>query len=145
MKVLDRVGLASLLAWGTQLAACGQSQPSVAATVLTIDRMCTIITETRSKVSDPRSPSTTLNASKFDSSRGECKSVGEWDDIRKKRTKAVEGDAVVHLSYVAPNDGQTHLGSVRFDGRDDEFYDLDAGDTVKIYVSPDDPDKITAA
>ena len=72
-----------------------------------------------------------------------CNSTDEWTSVRKKRNKVVSGKAVVHLTYVAPQDGSSNTGELTFDGRDDEFYDLKAGDEIGILVRNDDPTKIS--
>ena len=105
------------------------------ATVFLIDRKCDI-TETETK-----SDGTT-------SARGltdDCKSVDEWETVRDKRTKTVSGKAVVKVSYVAPQDGSSQTSELHYDGRDDEFYELKAGDEVNILVNNTDPSKITGA
>jgi hypothetical protein len=74
--------------------------------------------------------------------RGACNSVDEWDKVRWKRSKVVDGVAVVHLTYTAPQNGQTETAELRFDGRDDDFYRLRAGDELDILVNNSDPTKI---
>ena len=74
-----------------------------------------------------------------------CNSTDEWASVRKKRNKVVSGKAVVHLTYVAPQDGSSNTGALTFDGRDDEFYEIKAGDEINILVRNDDPTKIIKA
>ena len=74
-----------------------------------------------------------------------CNSTDEWQDVKEKRSKVVSGRAVVQVSYVAPQDGAQHFAELRFDGRDDEFYELKAGDEINILVSNDDLTKIRKA
>ena len=74
-----------------------------------------------------------------------CNSTDEWATVKEKRNKVVSGKAVVQVSYVAPQDGAQHFGELRFDGRDDEFYQLKAGDEIDILVSNDDLSKIRKA
>jgi hypothetical protein len=74
-----------------------------------------------------------------------CNSIDEWSKVRSKRNKIVDGTAVVHLSYAAPQNGQPETAELTFDGRDDEFYQLKAGDEVDILVSNSDPAKIRKA
>ena len=62
-----------------------------------------------------------------------------------KRTKQVQGTALVHVSYVAPQDGSVHSATLEFDGRDDEFYELKAGDEVDIRIAKNDPNRIRKA
>ena len=54
----------------------------------------------------------------------------------------VAGKAVVKVSYTAPQDGSYRTGELSFDGRDDQFYKLKAGDELQILVSNEDPTKI---
>ena len=49
---------------------------------------------------------------------------------------------MIHVTYTAPQDGATHTAKLNFDGRDDEFYELNAGDEIDVLVSKSDPDKI---
>ena len=74
-----------------------------------------------------------------------CNSTDEWATVKEKRNKVVAGTAVVQVSYTAPQDGAQHFGELRFDGRDDEFYQLKAGDEIAILVSNDDASKIRKA
>jgi hypothetical protein len=71
-----------------------------------------------------------------------CSSTDEWASVRKKRNKKVSGKAVVHVSYTAPQDNSYRTSELFFDGRDDEFYELKAGDEIEILVSKSDPSKI---
>jgi hypothetical protein len=105
------------------------------ATVSYIDRECDII-ETRYEGDKETSRQTY---------RDTCSSIDDWDEIRTKRTKRISGKAVVHVVYTAPQTGQETNGELRFDGRDDEFYALNAGDQVDILVSNSDPTKIRKA
>ena len=72
-----------------------------------------------------------------------CNATDEFKSIAAapggKRKKDVDGKAVVKVSYTAPQDGSYQTSSLRFDGRDDEFYELKAGDQIDILVSNDDP------
>jgi hypothetical protein len=74
-----------------------------------------------------------------------CNSTDEWQTVRDKRSKVVSGRAIVQVSYVAPQDGAQHFAELRFDGRDDEFYELKAGDEIEVLVSNDDLTKIRKA
>lgn len=65
--------------------------------------------------------------------------------MKTKRKKDVSGKAIVHLDYTAPQTGQAQTGELRFDGHDDEFYKLKAGDQIDILVSNADPTKIRKA
>jgi hypothetical protein len=74
-----------------------------------------------------------------------CSDVEEWETVRTKRTKVVSGKAVVHVSYTAPQDGSSHTSELQFDGRDDEFYELKAGDQMDVLVNNSDPAKVIKA
>lgn len=69
----------------------------------------------------------------------------EWAKVRAKRTKDVAGTAVVHLTYMVPGTGKQQSGELKFDGHDDEFYRLSAGDEINIMVRDTDPTKIRKA
>jgi hypothetical protein len=103
------------------------------ATVSYIDRNCDIV-ETTYDSNDKMKSSRTY--------RDSCNSIDEWDKVRSKRNKMVSGKAVVHLDYTAPQTGQETTGELTFDGRDDEFYSLKAGDQIDILVANSDPTKI---
>ena len=76
-----------------------------------------------------------------------CNSTDEFKSIASapngKRKMDVDGKAVVKVSYSAPQDGSYQTSQLRYDGRDDEFYKLKAGDQIDILVSNDDPAMIT--
>ena len=75
-----------------------------------------------------------------------CNATDEFKTIAKapdgKRKMDVDGKAIVKVTYTAPQDGSYQTSQLRFDGRDDEFYKLKAGDQIDILVSNDDPAKI---
>lgn len=75
-----------------------------------------------------------------------CTATDEFKAIAKapggKRKMDVDGKAVVKVSYTAPQNGSYQTSELRFDGRDDEFYELKAGDQIDVLVSSDDPAKI---
>jgi len=105
------------------------------ASVFMIDRKCEIV-ETRTS---PGAKSTRVYSD-------ECKSAEQaWEKAQAKRDKGIAGTAVVKVTYSAPSDGSYQTGQLRFTSRDDEFYDLKAGDEIDILVSNDDPTKITKA
>ena len=106
------------------------------ASVFLIDRKCDIIeTETSP---DGHKTTRTYN--------GECKSVDDaWDKAKAKHDKKISGSATVKVTYTAPKDGSSQTAELHFTARDDEFYDLKAGDELKILVRNDDPTKITKA
>jgi hypothetical protein len=106
------------------------------ASVFLIDRTCDII-ETVTTPDGQKSSST------YD---GECKSADTaWDDAKAKHDKKISGRATVKVTYVAPKDGSSQTAELHFTARDDEFYDLKAGDEINILVRNDDPTKITKA
>lgn len=107
----------------------------VQATVDMIDRKCDIV-------------ETTSGAGGRKTSRiytDDCKSVDAWEDARAKHDKTISGKAVVTVSYSSPKDASLLTAELRFDSRDNEFYDLKAGDQVKVLVSNTDPTKIRKA
>jgi hypothetical protein len=110
------------------------------ATVTMIDRTCDYVETTR----DP-------STNKVESARGltdSCSATDEWEKQRdeiRKTNKRFAGDAIVHVSYTAPQDGSFQTADLHFTGRDDEFYDLQAGSEIKILVSNSDRSKIKKA
>ena len=146
--MMSRVRLLVLLpltASAPLLSACGVEGLPAEAIVTTIDRECEIIESIRREVDDPRGSGTKIDAQEMNSKTGECKSVEEWAEVREKRTKQVQGTAAVHVDYKAPQDGSYHSATLNFTGRDDEFYELNAGDTIAILVAKNDPTKIRKA
>ena len=127
------------------LAGCGARGLPAKATVTTIDRKCEIIETIESEVDDPRGSGVKLQAHTKKSKTGECKSVEEWAEVRTKRTKDVKGTAAVHVEYQAPQDGSYRQATLNFTGRDDEFYELNAGDSIDILVAEADPARIRKA
>jgi hypothetical protein len=105
------------------------------ASVFLIDRKCDIIETVTSP--DGHKSSSTYN--------GECKSIDAWDNAAAKRNKKIAGTSTVKVSYTAPKDGSSQTAELHFTARDDEFYDLKAGDEINILVRNDDPTKITKA
>lgn len=132
------LGIASA---GALLAGCGAPGLPAKATVTLIDRKCEIIETIKNQETDPRGKPIKVQM-EVNHSTGECKSVDEWDKLRTKRTKDVQGTATVHVDYQAPQDGSSHSGTLTFTGRDEEFYRLNAGDSIDIVVASDDPAKI---
>ena len=118
------------------LAACAPNAKETKATVVYIDRECKIITTKYDENYKPTDRETRTDS---------CNSIAEWDKVREKRNKVVDGTAVVHLSYLVPQTGQPATGELKFDGRDDEFYRLKAGDEIAILVSDADPSRIQKA
>jgi hypothetical protein len=110
----------------------GTNYQAAKASIVMIDRECSFVETT-----------TTPDGKK--TARGitdSCNSTEEWATIREKRTKKVAGNAVVHLSYTAPQDGSSRTSKLEFTGRDDEFYELKAGDEIDVLVSNADPSKV---
>jgi hypothetical protein len=106
------------------------------ASVFLIDRKCDII-ETETSPDGHKSSRTYT---------GECKSVDDaWDKAEAKHDKKIAGKAVVKVTYIAPKDGSSQTAELHFTARDDEFYDLKAGDEINILVRNDDPTRITKA
>lgn len=116
-------------------AGCSPTADRVKARVTTIDRSCNFV-------------ETTYEGKKAVSARGytdSCNSTDEWAKVREERTKKVSGRATVHVSYIAPADGNIHNGEFKLTGGDDAFYEVKAGDEIEILVSKTDPDKIRQA
>ena len=118
------------------LAACAPNAKEAKATVMYIDRNCKIISTKYDENFKPTDRETRTDS---------CNSIAEWDKVRVKRNKVVDGTAVVHVSFMVPQTGQPGTGELKFDGEDDEFYNLKAGDDVNILVSDADPTKIQKA
>jgi hypothetical protein len=137
--------LLALLPASLMVAGCGFDGNPVLATVVTIDRECQIVESTRRQIDDPRGSGVKIDAAEMRTTKGSCKSVPEWQEVRKKRNKTVDGTAAVHVEYRAPQDGSYRTATLNFSGRDDEFYELNAGDTVNILVAKDNPTKIRKA
>ncbi|MCY7280899.1 MAG: hypothetical protein LH610_08400 [Sphingomonas bacterium] len=74
----------------------------------------------------------------------DCSATNEFKKIASasKRPMDVAGDAVVKVNYTAPQDGSSQSGELKFDGHDDQFYALKAGDRLKILVANKDLTKI---
>jgi len=107
----------------------------VKATITTIDRKCQII-ETKYDEN--------YRAKESSTHTDDCNSVDEWEKVKAKHDRTIVGSAVVHLDYT-PQNGQEQMGELSFTPRDDEFFDLKAGDEVKILISKTDPAKIRKA
>jgi hypothetical protein len=132
VKSLRAIALAALLAG---LGACGSGNYTAAkASISTIDRSCDFIETTKQA-------GRTTARGYTDS----CNSTDEWSSVREKRNKVVSGRATVHITYTAPKDGSYQTAELKFDGRDDEFYKLKAGDEIDILVNNDNPKKIYKA
>ena len=141
IKYYQLAGAVGVIGAAVSLSGCGGGLPAQA-TVTMIDRTCVIVETIRSEEDDPRVSGHKLRVEQKDTRSGDCKSVGEWEKVRAKRTKDVDGKAVVHVDYKAPKDGSYHSSTLTYTGRDDEFYSLKAGDKIDILVSKDDPARI---
>lgn len=106
----------------------GMNYKAAKATVFLIDRECRFTRE--------------YDGGKKETVTQSCTATDEFKSIAKapdKRKIDVDGKAVVKVSYQAPQDGSQQTSQLRYDGRDDEFYRLKAGDEIDILVSNDDP------
>ena len=105
---------------------------SAKATVYEIDRKCDIVETT-----------TSFNGTKsVRNYNGECKSIDAWNAAAAKRDHSISGKATIKISYTAPQDGSQQTSEFQVTSRDDEFYDLHAGDEVQVLVSNADRSKI---
>lgn len=132
-------GMAAAIVFVAGVGACsvidrGSNYQPAKASVFLIDRSCNFI---ETGYEDGKKVARGVTDS--------CNSTDEWASVRKKRDKVVSGKAVVHLSYTAPQDGSAQTGKLNFDGRDDEFYELKAGDELQILVRNDDPARFVKA
>ena len=107
----------------------GMNYTPAKATVFLVDRECRFNRE--------------YEGGKTESVTQSCNATDEFKTIAKapdgKRKMDVDGKAVVKVTYNAPQDGSYQTSQLRYDGRDDEFYKLKAGDEIDILVSNDDP------
>ena len=110
----------------------GMNYKAAKASVFLIDRQCKFDRE--------------YEGGKSETATQSCNATDEFKAIAKapdgKRKMDVDGKAVVKVSYTAPQDGSYRTSELRFDGRDDEFYQLKAGDEINVLVSNDDPSMI---
>jgi hypothetical protein len=135
---VPRFHLLFLAAPAALLGACSSGVPTTA-TVTTIDRSCVIIEERMPD--DPELMAKTKGRPVQTSRKGDCNEVEEWAEVKRNRSKQVDGEAEIHFLYTA-SDGKQREGSLRFTGRDDEFYELKAGDPINIRVAEDDPTRV---
>ena len=119
---------------GYSVADRGMNYTAAKASVFRIDRTCNFVSTV--KESDGREVATGLQQ--------DCSATDEFRKIagQDKRSMDVAGKAVVKVSYTAPQDGSYRTAELRFDGRDDQFYKLKAGDELPILISNEDPAKI---
>ena len=61
----------------------------------------------------------------------------------KGKREDIEGKAVVTLMYTAPQDGSFQSGQLNFNGHEDPFYEMKAGDRLPIRVDKRDPAHFT--
>ena len=130
------VGAVVVLGVAVTIAGGGSNWQPVKATITTIDRKCQII-ETKYDANYTRKESSTHT--------DDCNSVDEWERVKTKHDKTIVGHAVVHVSYVAPQNGQYENGNLDFTPSENEFFDLKAGDEIKILVYKTDPARIHKA
>jgi len=102
------------------------------ATVYEVDRKCDIVETTTSF--DGKKTVRNYN--------GECKSIDAWKTAAAARDHSISGNATIMVNYIAPQDGSSQTSELHFTSRDDEFYDLHAGDEVNVLVSNSDHSKI---
>ena len=107
----------------------GMNYKPAKATVFLVDRECRFTRE--------------YEGGKKEQVTQSCNATDEFKSIARasdgKRKIDVDGKAVVKVSYTAPQDGSYQTSQLRYDGRDDAFYTLKAGDQIDIRVSNDDP------
>ena len=107
----------------------GMNYEPAKATIFLVDRECRFTRE--------------YEGGKKETVTQSCNATDEFKTIARspdgKRKMDVDGTAVVKVSYTAPKDGSYQTSQLRFDGRDDEFYALKAGDQIDVLVSNDDP------
>ena len=107
----------------------GMNYEPAKATVFLVDRECRFTRE--------------YEGGKKETVTESCNSTDEFKSIASapegKRKMDVDGKAVVKVSYTAPQNGSYQTSQLRYDGRDDEFYRLKAGDQIDVLVSDDDP------
>jgi len=107
-------------------------QPAKAA-IFMIDRKCDIVETTKT------ASGRTVSARKYND---DCSSIDAWETAKAKQDKTISAKATVKVSYTAPQDHSSQTSELQFDSKDDEFYDLKAGDEIDILVSNSDPTKI---
>lgn len=129
LQILGTVGIAlySAGAWVQHQLHLRATVP-VTATVEKVAREC--------RFDDPRGGS----------ARGPCVRDDFYATAYKdgKRQIDIDGTADVSIYYSAPRDGSFHTGTLRFGGRDDQFYLLKAGDPLPIRVDTENPSDFSA-
>lgn len=135
---MPRFHLGLGLAPAALLAACSSGIPTTA-TVTTIDRSCTIIEKSYKRDFDgEKVPGSEEEVRRY---KGDCNEIDDWEEVKRKRSKSIDGSADINFVFVGP-DGKQHNGTLTFTGRDAEFYDLKAGDPIRIKVAKDDPKRV---
>jgi hypothetical protein len=99
--------------------------------VFRIDRTCTFNTEEHGQRG-------TVVAQK----EQDCSTTDEFASLREKHARDIVGNAIVKVSYTSPIDHSYQTAELKFTGRDEPFYTLNAHDKIKILVSKTDPTKI---
>ena len=125
LPLLATLALVATLA----LSGCGNSV-SATAMVTIIDLKCTIIEQ-----SYQESPAGKRKLGDKRSYEGECHEIDDWNEVKKKRGMNLKGNAEIHLAFTGA-DGKSHSGIIKVDGQDAQFYDLKAGDSVKVKYDP---------
>jgi len=132
-------GVGAVVVFGAAVAisgAGGSNWQPVKATISTIDRKCQII-ETKYDANYIKKESSTHT--------GDCNSVEEWQKVKTKHDPTIVGSAVVHLNYTAPQNGEYETGELKFTPRENQFFELKAGDELTILVYKTDPARIRKA
>ncbi len=99
--------------------------------VFRIDRTCTFNTEENSQRGTIKTQT-----------RDDCSSTDEFAALSARHNRNstdIMGDAVVKVSYISPVDKSYQTAQLKFTGRDEPFYKLNAHDKIKILVSKTDP------
>ena len=105
------------------------------ASVSYIDRTCDFLETTEKagvKTARALSDSATLRANGTRSAKRSATSAERRSPAQRQ----------CNLTSTAPQDGSYRTAELKFTGRDDEFYELQAGDEVRIMVNNSDPSKI---
>jgi hypothetical protein len=130
---LAAIGFVAVMG-GVSMADRGMNYTAAKASVFRIDRSCSF-TRTVTEP-DGRQVATGIEQ--------DCSATDEFRKIaaQEKRAMDIAGKAVVKVSYSDPKDGSYRTSELKFDGRDEQFYKLKAGDELPILVSNDDPARI---
>ena len=134
---MPRFSLFVLAAPAALLSACSSGVPATA-TITSIERSCTIVEQAMPE--DPEVAARTKGRPIQSERKGRCDEVEEWAEVKRTKSKKIEGEATIHFAYAGP-DGRQHSGSFHVTGGDDDFYDLSLGDPVEIKFAKDDPSR----